>query len=64
MFNVLVTQDPEVEIITVKQFHDLYRHNPKVFTDASDSVPHLTQRVGITEAIPKSFGLLKAKIVK
>jgi hypothetical protein len=59
-----VVEDAEIEIVTVKQFHDLYHHNPKVFTDASDFVPHTTRRIGLIGAIPKGLALLKAKIVK
>jgi hypothetical protein len=63
-FLSIATKDPEIEVITVKQFYDLYRRNPKIFAEGSDFVPHLTKRIGLRLAVAEGFNLLKAEIVK
>jgi hypothetical protein len=59
-----VIQDPGVEIITVKQFNDLYRLSSEVFTAASNYVPRLIRQVSLTRVIPRAYHLLKAEIAK
>lgn len=63
-FLSVVAKDPEIEFITVKQFHDLYRHNPELFTKASNFAPSLPRRIGSAGVIPKGLAYLKAKITR
>jgi peptidoglycan/xylan/chitin deacetylase (PgdA/CDA1 family) len=46
-----VINDPDIKIITVKEFYDLYCRNPKVFVEASDYVPQIRTKIGFTSAI-------------
>ncbi|UCG55202.1 MAG: hypothetical protein JSV32_03025, partial [Dehalococcoidia bacterium] len=45
-----VTNDPDIEIITVKQLYDVYLNTPEVFIEASDYVPKIGTRMGLASA--------------
>jgi hypothetical protein len=45
-FLAAVTGDPDIQIISVKRFHELYLENPEVFTGASDDIPEIKTRLG------------------
>lgn len=59
-FLATVTGDPEIEVITVKRFHELYRRNPSVFTGASDHVPEIKTKLGTVPSLQMGWRYLKA----
>ncbi|MBI2830684.1 MAG: polysaccharide deacetylase family protein [Chloroflexi bacterium] len=63
-FLAVVTKDPEIEIVTMKQFYELYRSDPEYFTRASDYVPVKAEPVTISEAARKGLNRFKARAQK
>jgi peptidoglycan/xylan/chitin deacetylase (PgdA/CDA1 family) len=60
----VVTKHPKIEVITVKQFHDLYSSNPELFNEGSDYVPRLNRHLSLIKVIPQAYRVFRAKVVR
>ena len=49
-FLVAVTSDPEFQVITMKQFYNLYTSNPALFDESSDVVPVMERQISLANA--------------
>ncbi len=50
-FLSIITGDSDIKIITIKQFYELYRSNPEIFTQSPEYVPVLAQPLSLSKAM-------------
>jgi peptidoglycan/xylan/chitin deacetylase (PgdA/CDA1 family) len=55
-----ISSDPEIQIITMIQFYELYLKNPEVFTGASDYVPEIKTRLNTVTLFQQGWRYFKA----